>query len=83
MVVGLNVSKSFLQKTVLFEAIEIVPVVLERMVEVMVEAETVLAVLQLALLVSTKPITFPLLNELEVYVEDVAPEMLLPLRVHW
>ena len=48
----------------------------------MVEEVAVLEVLQFALLVITKPITSPLLKELEENVEAVAPEMLLPLRVH-
>ena len=50
---------------------------------VIVDDVSVLAVLQFALLVKTKPITSPLLNELEEYVEAVAPEILLPLSVHW
>ena len=48
----------------------------------MVEAVAVFEVLQFALLVITNPITSPLLNELEEYVEAVAPEIFEPLRVH-
>lgn len=46
-------------------------------------ADAVLEVLQVALLVITKPITSPLLKELEEYVDEFAPEMFEPLRVHW
>lgn len=49
----------------------------------MVEEVAVFAVLQVALLVNTKPITSPLLKEFEVKVAEDAPEILFPFLVHW
>jgi len=69
--------------TLLFTEMLTVGVTLALIWAVMVEAVAVVEVLQVALLVSTKPITSPLLKVLEEYVEAVAPEILLPLRVHW